>query len=192
MKDLYFSQIAQGLKRTLLNIRKQKNLTQDQLANKMDVGVVTIRRYEGLKLGKTLGLDFVFKLAEVSEQTPKNVLNSIFFIYLEEEKKIIGDTSSTEDIFKDIFSYPDSDILKFISEKKEKSSENIKNELLELISIYLASDRITQLEIFLDLSRKALSGLGDNHISLKEQNKIRDFVENKTKEWRNELKKQYN
>lgn len=187
----YFSQISQNLREILVSLRRQKGFTQQELADTMGVGVVTIRRYESLKLGKTLGLDFIYALARTADCHPKDIIKDIFALELEASGELRKLPDEQIDTISQFFRFSDRDTLRFFFEKQDKGTVDIKDELLEMASIYLASDRLTQLEIFLDLARKGLSDAATNGLSLAEQQKIRSFVEKKTKEWRYELSKQY-
>lgn len=187
----YFSQISQNLKEILTSLRRQKGITQQELADIMGVGVVTIRRYENQKLGKSLGLDFVYALARTAGCHPKDIIKDIFALELEADGRFAKLPDEQIDTISQFFRFSDRDTLRFFFEKQEKGTVDIKDELLEMMSIYLAGDRLTQLEIFLDLARKGLSDAATNGLSSAEQEKIRSFVERKTKEWRYELSKQY-
>lgn len=195
----YFSQISQNLRETLVSLRRQKGFTQQELADAMGVGVVTIRRYESLKLGKSIGLDFIYAVAQIAECHPRDIIKDIF--HLSDGQHTPGNdapaasrpSSGDEqiDTISQFFKFSDRDTLRYFFEKRDKASVDIKDELLEIMSIYLSGDRLTQLEVFLDLARKGLSDAATNGMSVSEQEKIRSFVEKKTKEWRHELSKQY-
>ncbi len=67
VKYMCKTDIYEILRRNIIYYRKQKNLTQKELADKMDIDYGFLRKVESKKVKKNLSLDNVMKAAEVLE-----------------------------------------------------------------------------------------------------------------------------
>lgn len=67
VKYMCKTDIYEILRRNIIYYRKQKNLTQKELADKMDIDYGFLRKVESKKVKKNLSLDNVMKVAEVLE-----------------------------------------------------------------------------------------------------------------------------
>ena len=65
VKYMCKTDIYEILRRNIIYYRKQKNLTQKELADKMDIDYGFLRKVESKKVKKNLSLDNVMKAAEV-------------------------------------------------------------------------------------------------------------------------------
>lgn len=172
--------VSENLRDCLLALRQDNGWTQSDLAEKTGVSVMTIRRYEALKGGKSLDIGFLNRLAALMAVNPWELLGTIMG-----ESEGSGESfSDSAEPFLRLLRTGDPEVLEDLGKIKVTRMSLIATELLHIAEVFLKAPRLEQLELLLDIYRRALSS---PNLTRSELALMREYTAEKMQEYRKEL-----
>lgn len=177
------SKIFGNLKECLLSLRQDNEWSQEELANRTGVSLMTIRRYEAMKPSKNLDINFLDRVSTLMGVPFWQLLDRI--LGRGSATAAIG-TEKDEPTFFKLLRSGDSAIIADLGKIQTQKKSAIANEILHIAEVFLKSGRLEQLELLLDIYRKALA---DESLSRVDHAMMREYIATKMTEYRKELSK---
>lgn len=147
-------QVAENLSHVLEGLREKNGWTQAELANKLAVSAMSIRRYEKKQIGKGLDFDFVAALARLAA-IPEESLYS--YLTSDSRQAIKDSATEKEGGFLPFIASAEPAILAKLDEASKELGSARATELANYCFHFLRNDRIGQFEALIDSCRVALA-----------------------------------
>lgn len=173
-----FLHMAANLKYCLVEIRYHNGWTQKDLAQNTQVSVMAIRRYEYMTPTKTIDLAFLDRLAGLMGITLWTLL--AFVLGRGTEAIVVDDSAPFLQMLKAGNAQKLAELGRLSVPAPNKAI--FANELLRMAEVYLKAARLEQLEMLLDMSRRAL--VDDTSTN---QSQLNEFYRVKLSEYRKEV-----
>lgn len=175
-------QVADNLSIVLKGLRDKNNWSQSELALKLDVSAMSIRRYENKQIGKGLDFDFVASLAKLAA-TPEE---SLYYYLASNDRQALKGNSPESGMtgFLGFLASAEPAILAKLDDASKGLGSARATELANYCHHYLQNDRLGQLEALIDSCRTALA---IDELPEAEQQAIKTFLKKVTTSFRKAL-----
>lgn len=163
-------QVAENLSQVLEGLREKNDWTQAELAERLAVSAMSIRRYEKKQIGKGLDFDFVAALARLAA-IPEDSLYS--YLTSDSRQAIKDSATEKEGGFLPFIASAEPAILAKLDEVSPGLGSARATELANYCFHFLRNDRLGQLEALIESCRAALAIDGTTEI---ERQAIKAFL----------------
>lgn len=147
-------QVAENLRQVLEGLREKNGWSQADLAERLAVSTMSIRRYEKEQIGKGLDFEFVAALAKLAAM-PEEALYS--YLTSDSRQATKESTSLNEGGFLPFIASAEPAILAKLDKAAQGLGSARATELANYCHHYLQNDRLGQLEALIDSCRTALA-----------------------------------